>query len=75
MKVFRVITEQDGATTRKQGETSTEIIRTEIRFAADNMEQIWKAMEKRIELGVETIVAIIEEHPAIIILGNSTPSE
>ena len=68
MKVYRVVIERDGETTKKPGETSTEIIRTEIRFAADEMEQVWVAMEKRLELGVETIIAIIEEHPAIIIL-------
>ena len=67
MKVFVVITERDGDTTKSPGRTETEILRTERRFAAATIDDVW---EERFSLAQdETIVAIYEEHPAIIVLG------
>ena len=67
MKVYRVILEHDGKTTRNPGEISTEILRTEIYYAAEEIDQVWDAVNKRL-LNTQTIFAIIEEHPTIIIL-------
>ncbi len=71
MKIFLVITERDGKTTKKPGETSTKIIRSEIRFAAKNIQAVWKDLEKppRMISEDQTLIGIYEESPAIIILG------
>ena len=67
MKVYRVILEHDGKTIRNPGKTSTEILRTEIYYAAEEIDQVWYTVNNRL-LNTQTIFAIIEEHPAIIIL-------
>ncbi len=70
MKVFVVITERDGDTTKAPGRTETEICRVERRFAAETIEMVWKEamlFPLRDEWD-ETIVAIYEEHPSIVVL-------
>ena len=67
MKVFVVITERDGDTTKAPGRTETEIIRTERRFAAGAIDDVWDAAP-RFVTSDEDIVAIYEEHPQITIL-------
>lgn len=64
-KVFRVVTEYDGETTKKPGETTTELKTREYRYAAEDIEQVWEAFTVDPE---ETLIAIHEEHPAIIII-------
>lgn len=72
MKVYLVITEHDGETMKKPGETSTQIIRRERRYASENIEQVWKEIHEKPEFfgEDETLVTIHEEHPAITILNN-----
>lgn len=68
MKVFRVVTERDGETTKAPGKTSTELLREEHRFAAKTMQEVWDATAwLRNDTEVE-ILAIIEEAPAITVL-------
>jgi hypothetical protein len=65
MKIFRVVTEYDGETTKKPGETTTELKNREYRYAAEDIEQVWEAFRVDPE---ETLIAIHEEHPSIIII-------
>ena len=67
MKVFVVITERDGDTTKSPGRTATEIIRDERRFAAETISDVHNACRWAIEPS-STVVAIYEEHPQITIL-------
>ena len=67
MKVFRVVTEYDGETTKCGGERSTEIKQREYRYAAETIQEVWVKM-KILNEEEETLVVIHEEHPAIIIL-------
>ncbi len=66
MKVFAVVTERDGETTKSPGHVETEIGRTTRRFAAETIESVWESRFWRDP--EETIVAIYEEHPAIVVL-------
>lgn len=66
MKVFCVITERDGDTTKSPGRTETDIHRVDRRFAAETIERVWE--EARLLPEDETIVAIYEEHPSIVVL-------
>lgn len=60
MKVFRVVTERD---------TSTEIIRCEYRYAAEDIRQAWHEAIALVESDPEqTLVAVHVEHEAITIL-------
>ena len=70
MKVFIVLTERDGETKKVLGETTTRIIRTEKRYAANTIEEVWAAAtdEPSVASGEETLIGIYEEHPAITIL-------
>ena len=42
MKVFCVITERDGDTTKSPGRTETDIHRVDRRFAAETIERVWE---------------------------------
>ena len=68
MKVFRVITEKDGETTKLPGNVTADIIQTDYRYAAEEMGQVLEAINRWIDNEEETVMAIIEEHPAITIL-------
>lgn len=68
MKVFRVVTEYDGPTTKEPGRTSTEVVRREYRFAARNMQQVWKHIAWLRNDPECTIIALIEEAPSITVL-------
>ena len=75
MKLFRVVTEKDGKIEKKPGETTTEIIRSEYRYAAENMAQVWEAiqwMERDDDLN-QTIIAIVEDAPSITVLKSTEP--
>jgi hypothetical protein len=69
MKVFRVVTERDGETTREPGKTSTKIVTSEYRYAAETIQDVWIAAVDLVSGdGEQTIIAVHEEHPAITIL-------
>ena len=71
MKVYRVVTERDGETTKQPGETVTDIERREYRYAAEDIGIVCdysRAMAAEID---ETIVGIVEEAPAITVLGEA----
>ena len=68
MKVYRVVTERDGRTTKEPGTTSTEIIREDWRYAADTIDQVWEAIAFWRNEPTFTVIAIIEEHPAITVI-------
>jgi len=68
MKVFRVVTERDGETTKEPGTISTEIVKSEYLYAAETIERVWKETEfLRDSIGHE-IIAISEVAPAITVL-------
>jgi len=70
MKIFRVVTERDGETTVTPGTgiRSTEIQRMDHRYAAETITEVWDAIEWMRNDQEQTVIAIIEEHPAITIL-------
>lgn len=70
MKVYRVVAERDGATTRKPGEVSVEIVREDYRYAAESMQQVWDAIADLRNDPERTLIAIVEEAPAITVLGS-----
>ena len=70
MKVFVILTERDGETTKKPGETSTKIRQIERRYAAMEIGEVWKHYwnsPEFLEEG-EELKAIYEEHGGLIIL-------
>jgi hypothetical protein len=70
MKVFVVLTQYDGETTKKPGETSTEVKKRERRFAAMTIEEVWKHhfnSPEFVDEG-EELIAIYEEHGGLTIL-------
>ena len=70
MKVFNVVTERDGDTTKAPGKTTTEIVREEFLYAAETIDRVWaEAQFMRDNLGHE-IVSIAEVAPAIVVLSN-----
>ena len=69
MKVYRVVTERDGETTKKPGGTVTDIERMEYRYAAEDIDIVWEYCRAMVAEIDETIIAIIEEAPAITVLG------
>ena len=68
MKIFRVVTEKDGETTKEQGKTTTELRREELRYAAETMQDVWVAIEWIRNDQEKTLLAIIEEAPAVTVL-------
>ena len=69
MKVFRVVTERDGETTKQTGRTDTEIVQSDYRYAAETMGQVWAEINRKdFAFNDEIIMAIVEEHPMIKIL-------
>ena len=69
MKIFKVVTERDGETTKSPGRSDTDVIHSEYRYAADTIDQVWAAANALVCDLDETIVLIFEEHPAVTILG------
>jgi len=70
MKIFRVVTERTGETTAASGTgiRSTEIQRMDHRYAAETITEVWDAIEWIRNDQEQTVIAIVEEHPAITIL-------
>jgi len=71
MKVYQVVYEHDGETTTALGKKSTEITRMVIRYAAEHIAEVWEAIEWLRNDEEQTIIAIIEEAPAITVLGSN----
>jgi hypothetical protein len=68
MKLFRVVFEKDGKTIKELGKTSAEIIRTEIFFVADTMDEVWQGIEFIRNDPEKTLIAVIEDQPAVFII-------
>ena len=68
MKIFRVVTQRDGKTIKEPGIVETEIKQIDRRYAAQTMQQVWEEIEYIRNDYEETLIAIIEEHPAISII-------
>ena len=68
MKVYRVVTERDGAATKEPGKASVELLREEFRYAANTMQEVWDAIEWMRNDTERTVIALIEEAPAITVL-------
>ena len=72
MKVYRVVTDRDGITSSEPGKRSTEIVREELKYAAETIQEVWDAIEWIRFDEERTLIAIIEEFPTITII---TPKE
>ena len=68
MKVYRVVIDVDGETTKESGTTSTEINRKEMYFAANSAGDVFNVAIKRAAEEDGEIVAVIEVCPAVTIL-------
>ena len=68
MKIFRVVTQRDGKTIKEPGIVETEIKQIDRRYAAETIQQVWDEIEHIRTDEDETLIAIIEEHPAISII-------
>ena len=68
MKIFRVVTEQDGETIKEPGKLTTELRREELRYAAETMQEVWKAIEWILNGEEKIVIAIIQEAPAVTVL-------
>jgi len=73
MRVYCVVTERDGATTKEPGRMETEMDRCEYRYVAESIDQVWEAVKGLHERSNERVMAILEEHSAAIVL--STQAE
>lgn len=72
MKLFRVCTEYDGKSIKDSGTTRTELLREEILYAAETMTDVWEAIEWMRLDPERTLIALVEEAPAITVL---TPNQ
>ena len=68
MKVYRVVYEEDGETTTEPGKRATEIRRVDLRYAAEKINQVWEAIDWLLNDEERTVIAIVEESPAITVL-------
>lgn len=72
MRVFRVVTEKGGETTKEHtldgGKISTEIVRVDRRFAAESISDVWNALDDFVDQDTEHLIGVFEEHPAITVL-------
>ena len=69
MKVYRVVYEEDGETTTEPSKRATEIIRIELRYVAENISQVWEAIDWLLNDREKRLIALVEESPAITVLG------
>ena len=70
MKVYSLITERDGETTKEPGCSTTKIERTERLYAAGSIQAVWEYVHKAevfSDYG-ETIISLSEVAPAIHII-------
>jgi hypothetical protein len=66
MKIYKVIIDTDGETTKRPGEVSTEIMRTEMYFAAQSIGVVFDAALRRAIDG--EVIAVIEVIPNVTVL-------
>lgn len=66
MKIYKVVIDSDGQTTKKPGEVSTEIIRTEMYFASNSIGMVFDVALRR--AGDGEVVAVIEVIPSVTVL-------
>ena len=69
MKVFRVVTARDGYTVKAPGVSETEVRQVDRRYAAKTIEEVWDRIEEIRNDPEEELIAIIEEHPSISVIG------
>jgi hypothetical protein len=77
MKVYSLITERDGETTKAPGCSTTKLERTERLYAADSILAVWEYVHKAevfSDYG-ETIISLSEVAPAIHIIDSLTWQE
>ena len=63
MKLFRVLIDE-----KVEIKKEPEIVRKELRFAAYNIEDVWDKIEWIRDDEEQTVIAIIEDAPAIVVL-------
>lgn len=68
MQVYRVLAERDGKTTKESGESRTELVREEFRYAAETIQEVWDAIGWLRDDPEYTVLALIEEAPTITVL-------
>lgn len=68
MKVFRVVVEREGNTIKEPGVVSTEVIQDNYRYAAETIEEVWAATKRLRDNPERTVIAVVEEFPAITVL-------
>ena len=68
MKVYRVVTERDGATIKEPGRTSVDLVREEFRYAANTIQRVWDAIDWLRNDPERTLIAVVEEYPSIDVL-------
>ena len=68
MKIFRVVTHEDGRTVKAPGVSETEVRQVDMRYATETMQQVWDAIEWIRNDPERELIAIIEEHPAVTVL-------
>ena len=71
MKIFRVVTERDGATFKQTGEVKTEIVREELRYVANTIQEVWDEIAWIRADSEKTLLAVHEESPAVTVLANT----
>jgi hypothetical protein len=77
MKIYSIITERDGETTKEPGCSTTKLERTERLYAADSIQAVWEYVrnaEVFSDYG-ETIISLSEVAPAIHIIDNPARQE
>lgn len=76
MKLFCVTTERDGATTRKPGESSTEVLQYSHYYAAETIQDVWEAIAWMRNDPETTVRAIAEVVSGITVLpANTAPTQ
>lgn len=70
MKLFKVLDETDGATTREPGtgKVSTEIIRAETFYAAESIEAVWDHIAWMRRDPERTVVLVAEVAPMVEVI-------
>ena len=68
MKIYQVVSDRDGETTREPGKHNTEIVREVLRYAADSIEDVWDAIEWIRTDQERTLIGVFEEHPSVTVL-------
>lgn len=67
-KVFCIVSERDGKTTKQPGCITSALERQERRYAAETIDDIWAHIDYLRNDPEENIIAIYEEHPSIIVI-------